>query len=184
MREQSSRLRSALLLHAEAACGSPKANETLLRQILDDESPVLQEGGGETGDHTSLDAYYPAKAPVSLRVQILFERGLRYEFYPMPSDVADGLFRSALSTEGMNDWYRLYLLARIKKPTADDKEMLLRIWNGRAESMRLVIIDVLYVLGRRTDAHGPLRRGGVFGSEIGDRLVAGGDEDSRSRLDH
>jgi hypothetical protein len=133
------------LLRAEAACGSPSAIAALVHQAVDDANEILQRDQSRDIPHTSLDAFYGYSSTASLRVMILlWIRGLRYEFYPMPSDAADGVFRSATSTGTLTDWHLLYLLARIKHPKAQDEEVLMRIWGKHEEPTQLLVVDVLY----------------------------------------
>jgi hypothetical protein len=137
----------ASLLRAEAACGSPGPTATLLRQLRDEEDWIRQQGVGGIDSSTALGAaywYYPGG---SLRVRIIHERGLRYGFYPMPSDASDNIVRSALNGAADDEWYALYLLPRIKRPQIQEKETLRQIWDRHDESTRLVVVDVLYVWG-------------------------------------
>jgi hypothetical protein len=125
--------------------------EALVRQIDNDEVRVLAEGGAPTVEGmTSLSSYYIAGhysymyLATSLRVQILLRRGLRYDLYPMSSDVSDRILRSALSEKEVDDWYALYLLAGIKEPQAEDREWLMRIWDKGDSWVRIVAVDVLH----------------------------------------
>ncbi len=135
------------LLRAEAACGSTEATIMLVRQIIDDQARVLEEGqADETGGITSLLHFYHSVTP-SLRVQIIRKRWEHYELFPMPPEASDTIIRSALSEEGLSDWYALCLLARIKHPQDEDKAGLLQISSKGDELATLVAADVLYAWG-------------------------------------
>jgi len=130
-------LDAPFLLRAEAACGSMQATATVVQQIIDNEAVVLSEPQIPTrGNATSRD---------SLRTQVLREGRLSYALFPMPAEVSDQMIRSAMSRQTMSDGYVLYLLTRIAKPEACDRERLMQIWNSRDEGKRLFAIDVLYL---------------------------------------
>ncbi|MEN6426627.1 MAG: DUF2330 domain-containing protein, partial [Phycisphaerales bacterium] len=138
------------LLRAEAASDSGDAGRAVVNQIVADEARVLTEGQGPTPEGmTSLGSFYELSSttPKSLRVRILWRYWLRYNLYPMPSEVSDVVFRSALSQGEFNDWYTLYLLAGIRSPQIADRERLLRVWDQGDPFLRLVVVDVLYVWG-------------------------------------
>lgn len=138
------------LTRAEAACGSAQAATTVVEQIVGEESAVLEQGQAEgTGGIASLQNLFFSNAsyPPSLRIDIIRKRYFRYQLYPMPTEAADAVLRSALSEEGLDDWYVLYLLARIRQPLAQDQERLLHIWNKGDEILTLVAADVLYAWG-------------------------------------
>lgn len=137
---------------AEAACGSADAAETLRNQIAMNEDASLAAGRGPAAQGmASLDSFYaPVSDPTvgtSLRVQIIRKRWVRYHLYPMPSEAGDTVFRSVLSTEGIGDWYTLYLLAGIKHPQTDDMERLMQIWDKGDSLLRVTAVDVLYAWG-------------------------------------
>jgi hypothetical protein len=140
----------AFVLRALAACGSVTATEALVGQIDDDEARVLAEGGAPMVEGmtslSSLDLalYFSSMKGKSLRVQILQRHWWRYELYPMPSEVSDSVFRSALSAQEVSAWYTLYLLAGIKEPQAGDRDRLMQIWDKGDTSVRVVAVDVLY----------------------------------------
>jgi len=137
-----------LVTRAQAACNSAEATATVVRQILDDEIKVLQEGGaGTQGDPMSLSQFYQYSGTESLHLKVLRRHWFRYELYPMPPEVSDAAFRTALSEKELSDWYTLYLLARIKEPQALDQERLMRVWDKNEPSMRVVVADVLYAWG-------------------------------------
>jgi hypothetical protein len=133
------------LLRAEAACGSTPAVGMMVQQAINDANEVLQMNQSQNIPYTSLNAYYQSNLPWSLRVTILRKRGLRYEFYPMPSDAADSIFRSAMSDAALPDWARLHLLARIKRPQSQDEETLMRIWDKHERDTQLLVAGVMYV---------------------------------------
>lgn len=137
------------LLAAEAACGSSPAYAAVTRSLLDSETGIVSSGQAPgTGGITSLaNLNYAYDVPPSLRVCILHRRGLACVLFPMPTEAADSVIRSALSEQTISDWYALYLLAGIKIQQADDKEKLMRIWNSREPDRRLLAVDVLYVWG-------------------------------------
>ncbi len=137
---------------AEAACGSTDAAETLRNQIVMNETATLAAGRGPVPeDIASLDSFYaPVSDPTvgtSLRVQTIQKRWVRYHLYPMPSEAGDRVLRSALSMEGIGDWYALYLLAGIKHPQGDDMEKLMQIWDKGDPLLRVTAVDVLYAWG-------------------------------------
>ncbi len=134
---------------ALAACGATDATKSLVRQIGDDEAKVLADGGAPTVEGmTSLGSYYVARyyasTAGSLRVQILRNHWSRYELYPMPSEISDGVLRSALSERELSDWYTLCLLALIKEPQAPDRDRVMRIWEKGDPWLQIVTADVLY----------------------------------------
>lgn len=140
----------AVMTRAEAACGSVEAAAALVEEIVGEQASVVEEGQAEgTGGIASLRNYFLSNAanPPSLRVEIIRKRHCRYLLYPMPEKAADAVLRSALSEEGLSDWYTLYLLGRIRKPLAQDQERLLAIWNKGDALMTLVAADVLYAWG-------------------------------------
>ena len=135
----------AALLRAEAACGSGPATATMVRQAIEDANDAVLWDQSRNIAHTSLDAFYDYNSKASLRVMILlWTSQVRYELFPMPSDAADGVFRSALSDGTLTDWHLLYLLAQIKHPGSQDEEVLMRIWDKHEESTQLLVVDVLY----------------------------------------
>lgn len=139
----------AFVQRAQVACGATDTTEALVRQIAEDETRILAEGGGPTPEGlTSLSQYfltpYRTTNTGSLRVQILQRHWWRYEFYPMPSQIGDALLRSALSENTLSDWYTLYLLAGIKEPQAGDRDGLQRIWDKGDSRLRDAAADVLY----------------------------------------
>ncbi len=138
------------MTRAEAACGSAEVAAALVEEIVRDQAGVIEVGQAEgTGGIASLRNYFLSNAanPPSLRVEIIRKRNCRYLLYPMPETAADAVLRSALSEEGLNDWYALYLLGRIRKPLAQDQDRLLAIWNRGDALMTLVAADVLYAWG-------------------------------------
>jgi|GEM_PF-558102 len=128
------------LLRAEAACGAPEAIAAMIQQVLREADRTVEPSKFATVDHTSLETQ-------SLRTDIVYRRGRRYELYPIPLDISDEIMRSALSKDGLTDWHQLYLLVRIKNPEALERELLEQIWDTGDESRQLLVIDVLYVWG-------------------------------------
>ena len=135
------------ILRAQAACGAPEPVATMVEQILDEANETLDTSSSGIDAYTSLDSLYYYSPKLSLRVEILLRRGLRYELYPMPPEASDNIIRSAMSREPLSEWHALHMLARIKRPQTQDKEALLRIWDKYDESVRLLIVDVLYAWG-------------------------------------
>ena len=134
------------VLKVEATCGSREAITMLARRIVEDQSKVLRESeDSDAGGYAALTSLNRSSQWDSLRTRIVrrIKRGY-HKYHAIPSKIGDTVLRTALSEPGLNDWYVLYLLARIEEPQAQDRERIRIIWDKKDEQKRLVAADVLW----------------------------------------
>ena len=135
------------LLKAEAACGSLDALDRAARWLAGNEERVLREEmATDSGAYTSI---VPARrrSESNLRTRILRNtaRNERWRGHPVFPHVHDAAVRKALRDYELSDWYALYLLAQIRTPTDQDREIIRVIWRKEDEAQRLVACDILWL---------------------------------------
>ncbi len=70
-----------------------------------------------------------------------------YRDRDMPSDIRDTIARTALETEGLSDWWVLYLLGHITDPLTEEHDRLMGIWDRNTGAIRVVTVNLLCVWG-------------------------------------
>jgi len=134
------------LFTAEAACGSAEAITMVAQGMVEDPNELqIRASDG----YAYLPSLSGRNEEVTLRDWMLWRLYPRYPYYhrDMPPEIRDTITRTALATEGLSEWWILYLLGHINTPQTEDTGRLMQVWDRNEGPVRIVAVDLLYVWG-------------------------------------